>query len=797
MSKYQQIKQHLPQLYQPEVQDTNLLNLLLKELGGNMDEIGRLLTNIMQAHWYRTADKASFDDHFIRARRQAGLAPLDSQHQPDQQAIAAHPYLLDLVRLGALLSIPPWREPSGLRESVEAYRQRLLRIINIYRNGLGTLEAMRQMVTAELPEDSERLLPAQQRSFSMEENSPCIGALTSIQSIGLPVETIGPLMRWQLSNSDQAAVAPIIYIQGIEATQDHAATALPVVERFNLSGTVDPEDSLVGLGIAYNDTIESGITLRLTPAYSAFIAGPTGIEQAAATTSQVSLGHWQETSGQPAGRVVASVQTADKIMWFALDNAGNQQLWRFDGSAWLEVLTAETLAPIHCLYQRQQYLLIGSDAGLDAMPLFLDVAADPDAYSLHSITAFSTNPVYCIKASKQNPMSVYVGSANGLDLLDIDNSISQTLLTATSIRAIIESDLVLYFGGDIGVMQYRFSNQQLYYLSAEFESELQPDWLEFEAGILPDTETFGLPAVLSLMLGDDNSLWIGTVAGLARYRARKEAELVYRNLMEAFADLVDGAVTKIRKDEYGFVWFATNRGLLRFDGRDIARLDKANGQWTQLGQADQRYPADLLGAGPVAKELPLRGLWRYHKILAQWQIFDDIASAWTGFTAASLLEQDSILEFVFIDSVKAELGTLTANEFSPISGVPAEKLLMRCKPDHTRIVNGGLAAIPRMPQGDSNWRYLSLEPTDLVEPAELPWWSIEGRLVPPPEYRVPFPGRFGDTDQLPVQSGAQLAYQLGEMIYAYDPAAKIKFQWATINHCVCWSGFRPGVLTML
>ncbi|MCG8311696.1 MAG: hypothetical protein MI976_00635, partial [Pseudomonadales bacterium] len=108
-------------------------------------------------------------------------------------------------------------------------------------------------------------------------------------------------------------------------------------------------------------------------------------------------------------------------------------------------------------------------------------------------------------------------------------------------------------------------------------------------------------------------------------------------------------------------------------------------------------------------------------------------------------------------------------EFTKSSDVPVTDLVMRCKPDHTRIVNGGIPAIPRMPNGSSMWRYLSMEPPGLVDSTDLPWWSIEGRLVPPPDHDAPYPGRFQNINVKP--------FQLDQMVFAYNPAAKVKFQW--------------------
>ena len=63
------------------------------------------------------------------------------QDLEERRLLNEFPYINDLARLGALLELPVWREPSELRENVESYRIRLQKMFEIYRNGLGTLEA--------------------------------------------------------------------------------------------------------------------------------------------------------------------------------------------------------------------------------------------------------------------------------------------------------------------------------------------------------------------------------------------------------------------------------------------------------------------------------------------------------------------------------------------------------------------------------------------------------------------------------------------------------------------------------
>jgi hypothetical protein len=85
-----------------------------------------------------------------------------------------------------------------------------------------------------------------------------------------------------------------------------------------------------------------------------------------------------------------------------------------------------------------------------------------------------------------------------------------------------------------------------------------------------------------------------------------------------------------------------------------------------------------------------------------------------------------------------------------------------------------------MPAGESVWRYLSIEPDDLVEPAERPAWTMEGRLLPPPPDReAPYPGRY-DRDPaaapiVPDQAAPLTGFD--DAVFAYNPSARVWFSW--------------------
>ena len=92
----------------------------------------------------------------------------------------------------------------------------------------------------------------------------------------------------------------------------------------------------------------------------------------------------------------------------------------------------------------------------------------------------------------------------------------------------------------------------------------------------------------------------------------------------------------------------------------------------------------------------------------------------------------------------------------------------------TRVVDGGIPALPRLPAGASEWRYLSLEPDDATLPAGRPAWTIEGRLLPADTAAPdPEPGRYDQSlpDPLDEQS------EFDEAVYAFPPAARVALAW--------------------
>jgi hypothetical protein len=118
----------------------------------------------------------------------------------------------------------------------------------------------------------------------------------------------------------------------------------------------------------------------------------------------------------------------------------------------------------------------------------------------------------------------------------------------------------------------------------------------------------------------------------------------------------------------------------------------------------------------------------------------------------------------------AHLGKLAGDVFEPTAAALAEdQLFMRAKPNFETIVDGGFPCLPSLPSGTSTWRYLQRELTPTVAPEDLPWWSREGRLFPPPPEEPDVkPGRFRDSKDY-------LDGEFDESIFSYCPSAKVTF----------------------
>jgi hypothetical protein len=752
----------------------SLLTRLLSALGREFDELDLLTADVLKAHWFEYADRAWYSAFW---RRDLQLRdPVHFPPQPNDPGIASElrsfPYICDLARLAAQIPLLPWHEPADQREAVEAYRERIRAMIALYRNGLGTLGALRRRVAAELPPDLAAPADRQERAFAIEEYAPLVRVVAPVtfQPPAQPTDMVGPLMRWQLTNDSLAAVVPTVYIQGVTPEENAVdPTSLPLIELY-----ATPKHR-PRLGIAYRGAIEPGQTLRLRPSYTSWIASggsllrvdsePTEKTPADPTT----LGPWKPAWDHQTENPRIVFQAGDKTLWVAAKPGGltlTDTLWRFDGQDWTQAV--QKVPRVNCLAEYGQELVVGTSQGLCRVPLYpskgqfkpvpaVDKLKDPAVFALYQIA----NGTW------------WAGTAQGAaHLREKDGSLAlQSLspLQGTAVHAISQDSTgALYFGADLGVFQYQPEADCWYWYAGGERTEQAADWraaaISESKVELPTDEQVFLPKILAVHRGSDASLWLGTEKGLARYVAQPLDDLTYDTVLEAFADLADGPVTAIHEDERGQMWFCTDRGLLRFDGRDLFQF--SSDAWVQLGRADRLYPA-----GQESKE---RGSWRYVRGIGQWQRFE--GSTWVGFTEAPRMAAEPAVHFVcWTDSVVGDLGQWDGSQFTsptPPTVVPSTALCMRCKPSEARIVDGGLPAVPRVPVGRSFWRYLTLEPSGISGLPGRPFWTQEGRLLPPPDQSPAIPGRY---DLGAFGPAAELG--LDDSIFAYLPAARVWFAW--------------------
>ncbi len=771
MSKYETIRGNIPPLFRPERGDGSVVTALIRSVGALMDDLGRQMGIVMQAHWAGYADDARFDPYLCLDRLLRELPPLTLTVEEDRLAWETFPHVCDLARIGALLALPPYRDPVQLRESVEAYRTRLGRYMRLYRNGLGTVAAIRSVVEMELPADPALPAAQRERSFCIEEFAATASSPHAFESRKAKpdqvADEVGPLMRWSFCNDGMETVPVTLYIQGITPVAGQTEPTLnPTVEYYQGRAGDLP------LAVAYRGLLAPGQTLRMRPAFASWLGTDSGLLRAEALPDQeipadpTAPGPWSSAPEAPAGRVTALLQTYDRVLWAAVIQGAENQLWRLDGTGWRRVIETFPLQAVHCLAERDHHLCVGTDAGLLMIDLY---PAGEDPFTAVAHGDWAGLAIYCLFQDRQGGW--WVGTGNGAFHLHPDNHASAVAaLSDTAIRAIHQDRAgVFYFGGDLGLFQYQPSADRWAWYHGEQETDQARDWEVFAPGALPRPEDVFLPPVHSVYVGQDSSVWIGTSLGFARYYAQRVSGATYKTLLEAYPDLAMGQVYDIREDARGLIWFLTQRGLFRYDGRDLAQYQAAQNRWVCMGRAD------LLYDGPTATK---RDAWRYNRSGApSWQRFDRYLNQWRAYIAAEPdTPEAGVRCLAWTDSLTAELGTFTgeAGGFAPgADGHPGlEQFVVRVKPSEDRIVAGGMPAVPRLPRGKSTWRYLSLEPEEMAISPNRPWWSREGRLFSETKMSAPFPARHN------VLFPTASSNWFGEVVFAYKPAARLWLEWA-------------------
>ena len=750
MASAGRILERLPSLYRPEPETgaDDLLLRLMGAVGTALDDLSRASGEVMQDHWFAYADSALVSGFVGRSRQISEAGPL----RLGDPVIRDYPYIYDLARIAGLLDLPPWREPLSDKERVEHFRHRIQRVLRLYRNGLGTLGALRAVTIAALP-PVDRAAPAglRERNFTVEEFSPTRRLLAQAATRGAPQGMVGPLMRWTLNAESREPVLPSLYIQGVTPAADEVdPTEQPAVELFPAA-----------LAIAYEGTLAPDEALALLPAYDSWLGGAAGLSRAgsqqtgADPVDPTAAGPWAPEVGGPAGTIAALVQTRDRFLWAAVNAAAAGSLWRFDGSAWAEMLT--DLPQVHCLAEDESALIVGFESGLSRLELHppppAGLALSPDPATLDG------PPVQALLRARDGTW--WAATGRGAAVLGPGDSLEfhgpgARDETRTPLFALFEdADGTLFFGGDLGVFQYRRATDRWHWYGGEAADEAVDDWKAFDPASdpLPAAGAVFLPEVRSIRRGADTSLWLGTRRGIARYHAHEQAR-TFTTLLEARPDLMQEDVLDIVEDERQRLWFATARGLFLYDGLD----------WFQArGGGLERLPRPEIDPKGVR-------FWRFDRATDRWQsIQPPDPAGWVNFEAPALgTSEDAVHSIAWTDGVVAQLGSFDGTAFTADEAASPAGLRMRFKPDPTRGVDGGIPAVPRLRPGASEWRYLALEKAVVPTPGSFPAWTREGRLLPPPEDAdTPVEGRYLTGEGLDDRN----------KVFAFCPAARVWFAW--------------------
>ena len=743
MASADRIRELLPSLWRPEPEGADLLSALIGAAGRVLDGARVEAGDAMQAHWVRFADSALLSPHVAAFRREAGAPPL----LPGAPEVAAHPYLDDLARLAALLDLSPFTEPLDGRERVEDFRARVFGTVALWKEGVGTRAAIlgaARLALSGLPE----------RAVQVEEFAPADVLSLPVATAGAPEGLVGPLMRWRVDSRAVLPTEPEIYIEGVAPVPGAVdATIDPVIELF------DPATG-TGRGLAYEGTVAPGQVLALLPGHASWLGGPSGALVATSLPAAdgtpadpTAAGPWAAEGGMPALPVRGFAETADGTLWAAFEEAGGGgTLARLGAGGWTVALSG--LPALSCLLADGMDLLLGHATGvarlaaLDAVPVPLP---DPAAGAGPAVAALARDAAG----------GFWAATSRGAARLGPDGA--PTLLgpggrpeTETALLA-VEAGIggELHFGGAAGLFRLDPASGRWHVFRGGATDETVPDWIPWDPGAhaLPGDAAVFLPEVTALLRGPDAVLWIGTAAGLARYRARS-LRASYATRLEAFPELGTGRVHCLAVDERQRLWAGTERGLLVHDGLD----------WFQAqGGVLVRLPR--LPARPPDLD------WRFDRGAGVWQ--SARAGAAAGFQAQTpapiTAAEPAVTAIRWSDTVVARLGTMGADgAFATDPGAATGPLRARLKPAPDRILDGARPVLPRLPPGRSDWRYLSLEEAVPPVPRSFPAWTREGRLLPPPDAAAaPAEGRY--------LAAAALAER--DQVFAYDPAARVSVRW--------------------
>ena len=747
MSAHDKLLRLLPSLWRPQADDRSLLADWLSAVGSSFDAAAADTQHVLRAHWADTADAALWAAHYQSTRREQQLAPVNVRDARDFAQLQRYPWVRDLARMGALLDLPPWRDPASLRENVEEYRQRLGDVVDAYRAGLCTVTALCRLVDAALQENMAAPRARQRSRFSIEEAVSLRFSCEALRATPTVEEgdRVAPLTRWALTTTE----SPTFIIAGTPADEIAAPTEQPMIERYT------PGAIPIGIGVAWLGTVPAGQALRLLPSRMTWTIRNGALHASALESADNAFrdpsanGPWTETATLSAGRARALASAPDGSLWVIQRTQQTWRVQRFNGSAFAAVETDAPTGPFNALLCHGDSAWLGTDAGLFRCRL----------WATDSVLRWSqvTDVSGAIRALCACADELYAAGAEGLWTLSVDGLVSAREHTSLDLFAYCRDGEQALLATANALFIHR--QGQYWRYEGKALSENQPDWV---AEASPSNALHSpLPALTAMASTADGSLWLASQAGLARWHASAAGT----TQLEAYPDLIGTAVAALSVDTRGMLWIGAANGLFRFDGRDLAQHDFAVGAWLGAGRADTAYPDDFSAEA--------RGHWRFERTSGRWQRWSAVTRRFADTNLPDRAQASDAIDAVLpLPALRAELGQWDGTQFTPTTAIPNSELCMRIKPDETRIVSGAMATLPAIgSMAGETWRYLQMDDAPVPPTSVRPWWSKEAQLFPPPLSRTAQPGHFRTAPEF--LDDAQGEGQFDHIAFAYPPSARL------------------------
>lgn len=745
MSSYSRIVNLLPSLIRPQPDvDDEFLAYFLKAVARQIDLAGADCAALLQTHWFKYSDFALFNEWFREYYKDKGVELPKS----DSVEVKSFPYIGDLARMSALMSILPWPGASfTYDETVEGFRKRIAKIVNVFVNGPGTIPAMIGMTDALLPRTTDGDMRKWGLSFTIEENPPINKVTKKVTQQGQYSQFVSPLSMWEIRNGGFAPAYPSLHITGIESNSEFDPTEMPLLERYYTHGALYPS-----IGIAYNGTVLPGNELRVQPVFESWIICKDSILTASShdennPSDPVVRGPWNKIS-IPQGQVVDCVRDEINRIWLLVRDltktaADCCTLYLYIDDNWNCIV--DSLQDSFCIAIDKDTVFLGCEKEVISIlidPLTAKTKVIDSGMKLDSQARWITVDTLSIRCGTTSGLLEFNRATKKVSVTFENNSVNFDYYDESGNH---------YIAMDEGVMLVMQGSDDRYYLSCKDTSDDKPDWVSVEPEQkLPLIDCF-IPPVHALCRESDGTLWLGTAKGIARYCAFQVKNDVFTTRLEYIAAAGDAPVRSIFKDARGGIWFSTDNGNYYYFCGEISIVQ--NG--TLVSAGDSLLNKDL-------------GQWRFSRDDNQWQKFDPLSRAWKSPVSIKPSSDSPTLKMFILPTIVAQMGE--GIPYSKNASVPRSNFIVRVKRDSRTVINGGIPFIPELPQGSSVWRYLQMRNSKLNPLFKTFHVNSEGVYSSGPEDPQEIVNARFDDANVPHT-------RIGHSVFAYHPSAKITMTW--------------------